>query len=181
MMADDRTTAERRTARRGPGAVRCRAGALAPGEPGYDAGFDPGLDTGRDAGDDAGTVPWATWTRPGLEIATERVRDGVVVASVSGEIDLHTADRLRARLIGLHAAGRRSVVVDFAGVPFCDAAGLGALVAAHNDVVARGGAIRLARMRPAQERLVRITGLHRLFPVHATLDEAVAEATKALP
>ncbi|WP_019634499.1 STAS domain-containing protein [Actinomadura atramentaria] len=156
-MAEDNTTAERRPTRRGPGVVRCSAGASAPG---------PVMRYER--------------RRTDLAVTAERAPGGVTVAAVTGEIDLHTADTLRARLASLHAAGDRGLVVDFEGVPFCDATGLGALVAAHNEIAARGGGIRLARMRPAQERLVRITGLHRLFPVHATVDEAVAAAAQPL-
>ncbi|GLZ10921.1 anti-sigma factor antagonist [Actinomadura sp. NBRC 104425] len=98
------------------------------------------------------------------------------VVTVEGEIDLGTAATLRGELLALHAAGRRGLVVDFAGVRFCDASGLGALVAAHNRVTAGGGRIRLARVRPQQARLLRITGLDRLFPTHDDLAEAVAAA-----
>ncbi|QFG26463.1 STAS domain-containing protein [Actinomadura sp. WMMB 499] len=109
---------------------------------------------------------------PGLEIDLGRVRGDTAIVAVSGEIDLHTADTLRARLVALHASGLRSLVVDFAGVAFCDATGLGALVAAHNEISAGDGRIALARVRPAQRRLLRITGLHRLFTVHNDPDEA---------
>ncbi|WP_018657981.1 STAS domain-containing protein [Actinomadura flavalba] len=155
-MAEENTTAARRPLRRGAG-LRCRAGAPLPGA-------------------QPATVP-----QRGLEITLREVRPDLAVAVARGEIDVHTADTLRARLIEAHAGGHRGVVVDFADVLFCDAAGLGALVAAHNHVAERGGHIRLARMRPAQERLVRITRLHRLFALHDSLDEALTEAARALP
>ncbi|OLT33056.1 hypothetical protein BJF79_35340 [Actinomadura sp. CNU-125] len=101
-----------------------------------------------------------------------RVHGDTAVVAVTGEIDLHTADTLRARLVALHATGLRHLVVDFGGVAFCDATGLGSLVAAHNEISADGGRISLARVRPAQRRLLRITGLHRLFPLHNDPDEA---------
>ncbi len=93
-----------------------------------------------------------------------------------GEIDLRTAGALRDRLVELHGgpAGPRRLVADFTAVPFCDAAGLGALVAAHNQIAAVGGEIVLAGVRPAQLRLLRITGLHKLFPVHAAVDDVWA-------
>ncbi|WP_262401903.1 STAS domain-containing protein [Actinomadura sp. CNU-125] len=109
---------------------------------------------------------------PGLGIDVARVHGDTAVVAVTGEIDLHTADTLRARLVALHATGLRHLVVDFGGVAFCDATGLGSLVAAHNEISADGGRISLARVRPAQRRLLRITGLHRLFPLHNDPDEA---------
>lgn len=124
-----------------------------------------------------GDVPgaWVPDAAGGLEIEIARVRGDTAVVAVTGEIDLRTADTLRARLVELHGAGPRRLVADFAGVPFCDAAGLGALVAAHNRIAASGGEIALARVRPAQLRLLRITGLHRLFAVHPDVRAALAE------
>ncbi|MGP4029044.1 STAS domain-containing protein [Actinomadura sp. 3N407] len=110
----------------------------------------------------------------GLEVEIIRVRGDTAVVVVSGEIDLRTADTLRARLVELHASGPRRLLADFTAVPFCDAAGLGALVAAHNQIAASGGEIVLSGVRPAQLRLLRITGLHRLFKVHADVRGALA-------
>jgi anti-anti-sigma factor len=119
-----------------------------------------------------------------LTVEISRARGDTVVVAVSGEIDLRTADTLRSRLVAAHESGfdgglpgegARRVVVDFAAVPFCDAAGLGALVAARNRIVASGGEIALARVRPAQARLLRVTGLDRLFAVHRDVAGALAE------
>ncbi|REF01216.1 STAS domain-containing protein [Thermomonospora umbrina] len=126
----------------------------------------PSAGTPLPAGDDAGLTVTVTGT-PG----------GPLVAEVAGEIDLRTAGPLRARLIELGddpaAVGGR-LVVDFGGVRFCDATGLGALVGVHNHVLARGGEISLARVRPAQLRLLRVTGLDKVFPLYDTVAEAVA-------
>ncbi|MFC7733572.1 STAS domain-containing protein [Actinomadura keratinilytica] len=148
MMTDDcRPTRRARLGRRRP-EMRCRAGAVR---------RPPGA-------------------APGLRVAVADVCADAAVVTVEGEIDLGTAETLRGELFALHAAGRRGLVLDFAGVRFCDASGLGALVAAHNRVAADGGRVRLARVRPQQARLLRVTGLDRLFPTHDDLAEAVAAA-----
>jgi anti-sigma B factor antagonist len=113
-----------------------------------------------------------------LAITVAGVHGGTLVAEVTGEIDLRTAEALRARLAELGqeltAAGPGRLVLDFAGVGFCDATGLGVLVGAHNHLHARGGEISLARVRPPQRRLFHITGLDRTFPLYETVAEAVA-------
>lgn len=100
---------------------------------------------------------------------------GLVVAEVAGEIDLRTAETLRNRLLGLSEAGFGRIVVDFAQVRFCDASGLGTLVAVRNRLREKGGDLRLARVRPAQRRIFDITGLDRLFALHDSVEEAVRE------
>ncbi|TDC96516.1 anti-sigma factor antagonist [Actinomadura sp. 7K507] len=147
----------RRPRRRAP-EVRCRTAAPAAGSP-----APAEAPAARDSG--AGGE---------LGLGVTRVRGGAAVVAVTGELDLRTADALRARLVEVHASGPRRLVADFAGVPFCDAAGLGALVAARNQIAASGGEIVLAGVRPAQLRLLRITGLHRLFAVHADVGGALA-------
>ncbi|MEU5995110.1 STAS domain-containing protein [Spirillospora sp. NPDC047418] len=153
----EETRPARRTGRRAP-QVRCRAGAGAP----------PAVPAG-------GPVRAAA---ADLAIEVARVRGGTAVVTVAGEIDLRTAGVLRDRLVELHGrlpgTGPRRLVADFTGVLFCDAAGLGALVAAHNQIAADGGEIVLAGVRPAQLRLLRITGLHRLFAIHAAADDVWA-------
>ncbi|QXJ26302.1 STAS domain-containing protein [Actinomadura graeca] len=147
----EETRVARRPGRRAP-EIRCRTGRAA-----VPSAF----------------AAWAPAESPGLTIEVTRV-GGTAVAAVAGEIDLHTADALRARLVDLYAAGFRRLVVDFAAVPFCDAAGLGALVSAHNRIAPSGGEIALARVRPAQLRLLRITGLNRLFALHTDIGGALS-------
>lgn len=108
-----------------------------------------------------------------LDVLPVGPRGAVAVVKVMGEIDLRTADQLKTGLLRVVESGYGRVVVDFEGVRFCDATGLGALVAAHNRLVAAGGGLRLARVRPAQRRIFHITGLDRLFALHESIEEAV--------
>jgi anti-anti-sigma factor len=154
MMTDDGRTA-RRHDRQGAG-PRCRLGARPPARRG-------GVRAGAPA---PAPVPLVT------EVV--RTQGETALVEVRGELDLRTAGLLRSRLLELHASGHRVLVVDFDGVPFCDAAGLGALVAARNRASALGGEVRLSRVRPAQHRLLRITGLDRVFRVYDWVDAAMA-------
>ena len=60
---------------------------------------------------------------------TVRCERGVVIAAVTGEIDISTVTRLRERLFELADSGQ-TVIVDLNRVTFIDSAGLGALHAA---------------------------------------------------
>jgi anti-sigma B factor antagonist len=101
-------------------------------------------------------------------------RDGdVAVVEAIGEIDVHTAGELRTILTALADEGHTQIVVDFAGVRFCDAAGLGALVAVNNRVRNAGGTLRLVRVGPAQRRILRVARLDQLFRPYDSLDEAL--------
>lgn len=110
-----------------------------------------------------------------LEVVAAGPQGGVAVVRVSGEIDLWTGEQFRAGLFAVVEAGFGRIIVDFEGVRFCDATGLGALVAAYNRLDGSGDGLRLACVRPAQRRLFRITGLDRLFALHESVEEALRE------
>jgi anti-sigma B factor antagonist len=106
--------------------------------------------------------------------ATVVHRDGATaLVEIAGEIDVHTVGELRTILLALADEGRSHIVADFTGVRFCDAAGLGMLVAVNNRVAECGGALRLVGVRPAQRRILEITRLDRLFEPHDGAGDAL--------
>ncbi|MEV5575908.1 STAS domain-containing protein [Spirillospora sp. NPDC052269] len=171
-MTDHRGTAARHTARRGP-EVRCHTGVPA------------GRPAGAPAAGRAAQLRAETGCAATAQLRAEltAVRGTTTVVAVAGEIDLRTADALRARLTELavpHGGPAcADLVLDFGGVRFCDASGLGVLVSVRNALAAHGGRVRLARVRPAQLRLLRVVGLDALFPLHADVAGAVAAAEAA--
>lgn len=107
--------------------------------------------------------------------ATVTRRDGKsAVVEVAGEIDVHTSGELRTVLMALADEGGMHIVADFTGVRFCDAAGLGALVAVNNRTKGNGGSLSLTGVRPAQRRILQITRLDHLFRRHDSVDDAIA-------
>ena len=109
-----------------------------------------------------------------ISYPTEVIGEVPVVAAPA-EIDIATADELRAVLLGVAADGH-TVVVDMTGTRFCDSAGLSVLAGAYRRAVAEGGELRL--VIPADGSVVRVltlTGLGRFIPSFASLEEALVE------
>jgi anti-sigma B factor antagonist len=90
------------------------------------------------------------------------------VVVVGGEIDVYTAPKLREQLIDLVSSGQYHLVVDMEGVEFLDSTGLGVLVGAHE------GSLRLVCTQERILKIFRITGLTKVFPIHSSVEEAVA-------
>jgi anti-sigma B factor antagonist len=86
--------------------------------------------------------------------------------SVAGEIDLYTAPRLHSELMSALAAGTPvQLVVDMAGVEFCDSTGMNVLLAAQRRAREVGGDLQLASPRPAIKKVLHVTGLESVFTV----------------
>jgi anti-sigma B factor antagonist len=107
---------------------------------------------------------------------TSRQEGERTVISVSGEIDVYTAPSLRERLNELVAAGHYDLVVDLGGVEFLDSTGLGVLVGGLKRVRSHDGTLRLVCAQEKILKVFRITGLTKVFPIHATLGEALADS-----
>ena len=103
---------------------------------------------------------------------TVRHEPGVVIAAVTGEIDLSTVTGLRERLSGLTDSGR-TLIVDLNRVTFIDSAGLGALVGAARRAAAHGGSLHAVCARPQTRKLLWLTGVDRRIPLAATVDGAL--------
>ena len=121
------------------------------------------------------------------------VVEGVPVVRAPEEIDIANAGGLKAALLGaalLEAAGpeaagleapgpeaagpgRALVVVDMSRTRFCDSAGLNALVAAARQARADGGEVRLVVVGEAVARIVALTGVDRVIPIYASLEDAL--------
>jgi anti-sigma B factor antagonist len=104
---------------------------------------------------------------------------GVPVVLAAEEIDITNAAGLRAALLEAAANGRQAFVVDMTRTRFCDCSGVHALVAAHRRAQAEHRQMLLAGPGAAVLRLFSITGLDRLIPIFASLDQALAHAAAA--
>jgi len=96
------------------------------------------------------------------------------VIDVKGEIDVYTAPKLREQLIELVSEGSYDIVVNLEGVDFLDSTGLGVLVGALKRVKAHDGSLSLVCTQDKILKIFKITGLTKVFPIHASLEEATA-------
>jgi anti-sigma B factor antagonist len=86
----------------------------------------------------------------------------VTVVSVVGDLDCHTAPKLRAVLVELAEEPRR-VVLDVGNSDFIDSTGLGVLVGGVKRFRQQGGDMVLRSLTPTTARLFEITGVIKLF------------------
>ena len=110
-----------------------------------------------------------------LDLETEK-RGGTSIVSLRGEIDVYTAPRLRQALIDLVEEGATDIVVDLSAIDFLDSTGLGVLVGGLKRVKSNEGELKLVVTQDRIMKIFDITGLSKVFPIFATLDEALAGA-----
>lgn len=93
---------------------------------------------------------------------------------VDGEVDVFTAPKLREKIIALLEEGSDHLVVNLEKVLFMDSTGLGVLVGALKRVKEKDGELALAGAQGTVLRVLSVTGLNAVFPMHDTVEQATS-------
>ncbi|MBG0831359.1 anti-sigma factor antagonist [Planomonospora sp. ID67723] len=117
-------------------------------------------------------------TRFGSAFSVSLAQHGaVMVAHVTGELDPSTVPTLRESLRPLwERSDLTAVVLDTAGVPFCDSMGVNGIIGVMKTCQAAGKRFLLSGVHGTLARFLTATGLRRAFEIHDSADEAVRAA-----
>ena len=99
---------------------------------------------------------------------------GAVTVALRGQLDLDGAPRLQATFDALAGRSVNRVVVDLAGLHFCDSIGLSTFVVAHNYCTSTGGYLRFAAPSEFLARVLSVVGIAGTLPVYRTVPAALA-------
>jgi anti-sigma B factor antagonist len=109
-----------------------------------------------------------------FDIKTEQLGDDAYVISLAGEVDLYTAPEFKQQLLEVIGQGAKSVVVDLTDTTFIDSTTLGVLVGGVKRLRTNDGQLSLVCSDRNIAKIFEITGLDRVFTIHATRAEATA-------
>jgi anti-anti-sigma factor len=112
----------------------------------------------------------------GVEI--EHRDDDVVVARLTGELDISGADRTGKKIAAAVPSSARGLVVDMSELEFMDSSGVSMLFTLARQVGSHRQQLRVVAPpgRPVS-RVLQIVEFERAAPVDADVDSAVAEIT----
>jgi anti-sigma B factor antagonist len=108
-----------------------------------------------------------------LTIASRDAATGPVL-EITGTLDHVTASGIRRAVGSLTLTAGQLLVLDLAGLEFCDSSGIAALLAARNLVIEQSSDIALASVPDNTARILRIIGLDRVFTIHPDASAATA-------
>ena len=106
-----------------------------------------------------------------------QVAGRVTVVAVDGELDVDTAPRLSRQLTPLADKGSH-LILDLAGLRFCDCAGLSLFLRLQRHASAVGGSLHLTSLTVPTRRLITLARLTDVLPIAAS--PAAKQNTKIL-
>jgi anti-sigma B factor antagonist len=116
-----------------------------------------------------------------LHLTVQHPRSGLAIATIVGDVDVQTAPTLRSGALDIIGQGHPRLILDLAQVDFCDSAGLSAIIGIWHAAQEAGGSLSLAVVPDRLTRMLTLTGVDSLLPVHATTADAVAAMTDSQP
>jgi anti-sigma B factor antagonist len=99
-----------------------------------------------------------------LELSCRTGADGNQVISVTGELDIATAEQAYAYISEVIDSWPMPISVDLSGLTFCDASGLGVFAKIARHARQAGRQPKLTSVRPSLLKIMRLTGLDGVFP-----------------
>ena len=100
-------------------------------------------------------------------------RPSVTVTSFAEPFDEFASDRVRTGFRQHVKFGHRLHVIDLDQLDAANAPMLRSLIVALRTARAAGGDVRLVNSRPGMRRVLALTGLSRVFKIHASVIDAV--------
>lgn len=113
-----------------------------------------------------------------ISIESERMPGSAAVITITGELDMYTAPRLKQELLAALEDNVLQLVVDMSGVHFIDSSALGVLIGGVKRLKPLGGKLVLVSVDENVNWILQITGLNSVFEIYATRDEALAGVAK---
>jgi anti-sigma B factor antagonist len=108
-----------------------------------------------------------------LKVETRSPREGVALLALEGEVDVYTSPRLKQEMVDLLNRGTVNLIVDLSRVEYLDSTGLGVLIGGLKRARERSGDLRLVCDNVRILRIFEITGLTKIFDIHASESEAL--------
>lgn len=110
-----------------------------------------------------------------MELSIDRTDNGVVVVTVSGEIDMNTSPEVRGVLNPLFTEKPRALVIDLSEVNYMDSSGIATLVEglqwSHRSEIP----FRLSGMTAAVKDVFEMARLESLFEIFESREAALKD------
>jgi anti-sigma B factor antagonist len=100
----------------------------------------------------------------------KKVTEWHTYVSVSGEIDVYTAPKLKEELFPISEKNEMNLILDLTGVTYMDSTGLGVVVGVFKSVRKHNGSLELTGLSDRLFKLFRITGLADIMNIKSMVE-----------
>lgn len=102
------------------------------------------------------------------------VVNNTLIAKIDGDMDHHAAGIARHK-IDMEIKNRpvKNLVFDFKELDFMDSSGIGMILGRYKLIKGLNGNVFIAQPKPNVEKIINISGLHKIIPVYDNIEKAI--------
>ncbi len=102
-------------------------------------------------------------------------KSDVLVVSISGELDHHTAAPLREAIDSkIMETSVRKLLIDLSGMELMDSSGIGVIMGRYRLMDSLGGAVCVSGASPSIGRIIELSGLTKLICLCKNVEEGIS-------
>ena len=105
---------------------------------------------------------------------TVKISDRTLIATLSGELDHHTAKNIKDKL-EYHIKNEDviNLIFDFSALSFMDSSGIGVVIGRYKLIHSLGGDVAIVNTSSAADRMLTLSGIKKLIPIYPTVKDAL--------
>ncbi len=101
---------------------------------------------------------------------TVTIKKEVLIVSLSGELDHHTAKKVKdLSEEAIKNKGVKNLVFDFTDLSFMDSSGIGVVIGRYKLITSLGGRVAIVNSSATIDRLLTMSGIKKIITVHSSL------------
>lgn len=102
-----------------------------------------------------------------------------LIISLKADLDHHLADEIREVIDQvIEERGVKNIIFDFSKISFMDSAGIGLIMGRYKKIRSRGN-IAVVGVNPSIERILQISGLHKIVKEYTDVMQATKKMREA--
>lgn len=98
---------------------------------------------------------------------------GALIVRLKGELDQHSAVKLRLNLDKKIMDGANNLIFDLSELDFMDSSGIGIILGRYKNVTALGGTASVASAKKHVEKILRMAAIDRIIPIYSSVNDAL--------
>ena len=112
-----------------------------------------------------------------MKLDSAQIGDDLLKVSLDGRLDIDGVRAIENRFGFLTTTHRADVIVDLSQVSFLASIGIRMLMTSARGQKGRGGHFFLSSAQPAVEKVLVMSGIDQLIPMHSEIESAVASVS----
>ena len=102
-----------------------------------------------------------------------RMNKNTLIVTITGDMDHHNTGTIRSAIDKeIREKPIHNLVFDLSNLDFMDSSGIGLILGRYKRMKELDGNVFIAGARPEVERIINLSGLHKIIPLYDTMEKA---------